>query len=317
MVPTRILVIDDEASILNGCRMILSDRGHEVECCTTGREGLHRIRASSPGVVLLDLKLPDLDGLQILASIKDTNPDSYVIIMTGYATVSTAVEAMKLGAFDYLAKPFNEDELILTVGRAEENKRLVEENRLLGRELREHFHFRKIIGEHPGMLEIFDLVARVSPTDTTVLIYGESGTGKELLARAIHAYSPRSARQFVAVDCSTLASGVLESELFGHVKGAFTDASENQAGLFQAADEGTLFLDDVANLSLDIQAKLLRVLETKEFKPVGSSRFLKTNVRIIAATNQDLREMTEKGTFREDLLYRLNVFPILVPPLRE
>ncbi len=317
MEPIEILVIDDESTIRSGCRLILADQGHKVECLPTGQQGLHSIRKSAPDILLLDLKLPDMDGLEILASIKKNYPDIYVIIMTGYATVSTAVEAMKLGAFDYQAKPFSDDELIMTINRAVETKRLVEENRFLRKELTEMFHFKKIIGEHPRMMEVFDLVSRVAPNDTTVCIYGESGTGKELIARAIHANSPRAGRPFVAVDCSTLASGVLESELFGHVKGAFTDATDNQAGLFKIADEGTLFLDDVANLSMEIQAKLLRVLETREFKPVGSSRFEKTNVRIVAATNQDLNCMVQEGSFREDLFYRLNVFPVRLPPLRE
>ena len=317
MKPFNILVVDDEATIRNGCRLVLSDQGYAVECCSTGQEGLHRIQVCPPEVVLLDLKLPDLDGLEILASIKQSHPDIFVIIMTGYATVSTAVDAMKLGAFDYQAKPFSDDELLLTVSRAVETKRLVEENRRLRKDLKELFHFKKIVGEHPRMIEVFNLVSRVAPTDTTVLIYGESGTGKELIARAIHANSPRAARQFVAVDCSTLASGVLDSELFGHIKGAFTDATEYQAGLFKAADEGTIFLDDVANLSMEIQAKLLRVLETQEFKPVGTSRIEKTNVRIVAATNRDLSHMADEGTFREDLFYRLNVFPIELPPLRD
>ncbi len=317
MEPIEILVIDDEATIRSGCRLVLTDQEHKVECCTTGQQGLQSIRKSAPDILLLDLKLPDMDGLEILASIKKNYPDIYVIIMTGYATVSTAVEAMKLGAFDYQAKPFSDDELILTVNRAVETKKLVEENRLLRKELTDMFHFKKIVGEHPRMIEVFDLVSRVSQTDTTVCIYGESGTGKELIARAIHANSPRAGRPFVAVDCSTLASGVLESELFGHVKGAFTDATDTHEGLFKAADEGTLFLDDVANLSMEIQAKLLRVLETREFKPVGSSRFEKTNVRIVTATNRDLNQMSREGSFREDLFYRLNVFPVRLPPLRE
>jgi DNA-binding NtrC family response regulator len=317
MRPAQILVIDDEETIRNGCRLVLSDHGHHVECSATGGDGMRRMQVSQPDVVLLDLKLPDRDGLEMLASIKKDHPGIYVIVMTGYATVSTAVEAMKLGAFDYQAKPFSDDELILTVNRALENKQLVEENRFLRKELTDLFHFRKIIGEHPRMLDVFDLISRVAPTDTTVLIYGESGSGKELIARAIHAYSPRAARQFVAVDCSSLASGILESELFGHVKGAFTDATSQQTGLFQMAAEGTLFLDDVANLSLEIQAKLLRVIESREFKPVGASSFMQTNVRIVAATNQNLRRMVEERAFREDLFYRLNVFPISLPPLRE
>ena len=317
MKPINILVVDDEATIRNGCRLVLADQGYKVQCFATGREGLQSIRSYLPDIVLLDLKLPDLDGLEILSSLKKTNPNTYVIIMTGYATISTAVEAMKMGAFDYQAKPFRDDELVLTVNRAVETKRLVEENSLLRKELTNLLHFKQIVGEHPRMIEVFELVSRVSPTDTTALIYGESGTGKELIARAIHANSPRADRQFIAVDCSSLASGLLESELFGHVKGAFTDATDCQTGLFQVADEGTLFLDDVANLSLEIQAKLLRVLEMREFKPVGASLVQKTNVRIVAATNRNLNQMVKEGSFREDLFYRLNVFPISLPPLRE
>jgi DNA-binding NtrC family response regulator len=317
MKPIRILVVDDEATIRDGCRLILEEQGHIVECASTGNEGLQRIQDAHPDIVLLDMKLPDRDGMEILKTVKPKYPDLFVIIMTGYATVSTAVEAMKLGAYDYQAKPFNCDELILNVDRAIETKRLLEENKILRGELSERFHFKKIIGEHPRMIEVFDQITRVAPVDTSVLVCGESGTGKELVARAIHIHSSRAVRPFVAVDCSTLAPTLLESELFGHVKGAFTDAKESHRGLFQVADEGTLFLDDVANLSLEIQAKLLRVLETHEFKPVGSSRFLETDVRIIAATNRDLKVMAEEGGFREDLFYRLSVFPIELPPLRE
>ncbi len=313
----KILVIDDEEIICNGCRLILSDQGHAVESRSTGRAGLRAIREAQFDVLLLDMKLPDMDGMEILRTAREEKPGLYVIVMTGYSTVQNAVEAMKLGAMDYIAKPFSDDELVLAVARALEKKRLVEENIYLRGELLDRFGFSNIVGEDPQVLKIFEQIRKVAPTDSTVLIYGESGTGKELFSRAIHAHSQRAGRQFVAVDCSTLAPNLLESELFGHVKGAFTGATQNKAGIFEVAHDGTLFLDDVANLTPEIQGKLLRVLEVYEYKPVGASHVKKTNVRIIAATNKDLRAMVEEGTFREDLFYRLNVFPIILPPLQE
>jgi len=312
----KILVIDDEEVICNGCRLILSDQGHEVESHTKGRAGLRGIREGQFDVVLLDMKLPDMDGMEILRTAREEKPGLYFIVMTGYSTVQNAVEAMKLGAMDYIAKPFSDDELVLAVASALEKKRLVEENIYLRKELLDRFGFNNIVGENPKVLEIFDQIRKVAPTDSTVLIYGESGTGKELFSRAIHAHSQRAGRQFVAVDCSTLAPNLLESELFGHVKGAFTGATQDKAGIFEMAHDGTLFLDDVANLTLEIQGKLLRVLEEYEYKPVGASHVKRTNVRIIAATNKDLRAMVDDGTFREDLFYRLNVFPIFLPTLQ-
>jgi DNA-binding NtrC family response regulator len=313
----KILVIDDEKIICDGCRLILSDQGHSVESRTKGRAGLGAIREGKFDVVLLDMKLPDMDGMEILRTAREEKPGLHVIVMTGYSTVQNAVEAMKLGAMDYIAKPFSDDELVIAVRRALEKKRLVEENIYLRKELLDRFRFSNIVGENPKVLEIFDQIRKVAPTDSTVLIYGESGTGKELFSRAIHAHSQRAGRQFVAVDCSTLAPNLLESELFGHVKGAFTGATQNKAGIFEVAHDGTLFLDDVANLTPEIQGKLLRVIEVYEYKPVGASHVKKTNVRIIAATNKDLRAMVDEGTFREDLFYRLNVFPIFLPPLQE
>jgi two-component system NtrC family response regulator len=237
--------------------------------------------------------------------------------MTGYSSVQNAVEAMKLGAFDYISKPFTDDELLISVERAVENKRLKEENLALRHQLSERYDFGNIIGETPRILKIFDDIRKVAPTDSTVLLSGESGTGKELFARAIHAHSKRAVRQFVAVDCTTFSSSLLESELFGHVKGAFTGAVKDKAGIFDAAKHGSLLLDEVANLNVDIQAKLLRVMETREFKPVGASELKKSDVRIIAATNQDLKSRVDEGHFREDLFYRINVFPIFIPALRE
>jgi len=313
----KVLIIDDEPLIGQGCRQALTDQGHSAEVRLTAREGLAEALAKAYDVALVDLKLPDGDGLEVLQNIRARKPDVYCIIMTGFSTVKSAVEAMKLGAFDYLTKPFPEEELILAVERAMEKKSLVAENIFLRQELLDRFGFGNIVGENPNLLHIFEQIERVAPTDATVLLYGESGTGKELFARAIHAHSPRTARPFVAVDCGTLSPNLLESELFGHVKGAFTGAFRDKTGIFEMAGDGTLFLDDIANLTPEIQGKLLRVLEVHEFKPVGASHIKTTNARIIAATNRDLKNMVQQGSFREDLFYRLNVFPIFIPPLRE
>ena len=317
MQPNNILIIDDERVICDGCRLALSEQGHSADICMTGRDGLEMILKGTYDLVLLDMKLPDMDGMDILRTLRSETPSVYVIVMTGYSSVQHAVKAMKLGAFDYIAKPFSDDELVLAVDRAIEKKRLVEENLALRQQLSERFDFSNIIGENPRILKIFNDIQKVAPTNTTVLLNGESGTGKELFARAIHAHSKRAARQFVAVDCSTFSSSLMESELFGHVKGAFTGAVKDKAGIFEVANHGSLFLDEVGNLDMDIQAKLLRVIERQEFKAVGASLLKKSDVRIIAATNRDLKKMVDKGDFREDLFYRLNVFPMVIPPLRE
>jgi DNA-binding NtrC family response regulator len=313
---SHILVIDDEPVICEGCRLALSDK-YSVDVCNSGRQGLDTLLKGQYDLALLDMKLPDMDGMEILRIVRQDKPGVYIIVMTGYSTVSNAVQAMKLGAFDYLAKPFTDDELILAVGKALENKRLKEENLSLRKQLFEKFDFTNIVGEDPSILKIFDEIRKVAPAESTVLLQGESGTGKELFARAIHAHSQRAARHFVALDCSTLSPSILESELFGHVKGAFTGAVQDKAGIFEVAHEGTLLLDEIANLNLEVQAKLLRVMDTHEYKPVGASRFKQTDVRIIAATNRDLNAMVQENQFREDLFYRLNVFPLFIPPLRE
>ncbi len=317
MKPAKILIIDDEPSMCKGCSLVLSDKGQTVHACMTGREGIAAIQEGAYDLVLLDMKLPDMDGMDILKAFWKTKPDVYFIVMTGYSTVQNAIEAMKAGAFDYLTKPFTDDELLFAVTKALEKKRITEENISLRNELLNRFSFKNIVGEDQNFLHIFEQIEKVAPTDSTVLLYGESGTGKELFAGAIHSHSQRAARQFIAVDCSTLSPSLLESELFGHVRGAFTGAIRDKEGIFEVANDGTLFMDDVTNLDLEIQGKLLRVIETGEYKPVGASHFKSADVRIIAATNRDLRTMVEEGRFREDLFYRLNVFPIFIPPLRE
>ncbi len=317
MKPPKILIIDDEQVVCKGCQLALEDEKYHVQICLTGKEGLNLIEEKDFDLILLDMKLPDIDGMEILKIVRQKRPELQVIVMTGYSTVQNAVEAMKLGAFDYLTKPFTDEEMIFSAKRAIEKKRLVEENLYLRSELFQRFRFENIVGDSPKMLAVFEKVERVAPMDSTVLLCGESGTGKELFAGAIHARSQRAHRQFIAVDCSTLSPSLLESELFGHVKGSFTGAIRDKEGIFSVANGGTLFMDDVTNLNLEIQGKLLRVLETGEYKPVGASRLQKTDVRIIAATNKDLKTMVEEGQFREDLFYRLNVFPIYIPPLRE
>ncbi len=312
-----ILVIDDEASICKGCSLILKEHNYTVSSRTTGKAGLREALAGHFDIVLLDIRLPDIDGMEILASLRKKKPETQVIVMTGFSTVENAVEAMKGGAFDYLAKPFTEDEIILAVKKAIEDKRLRDENTLLRKQLFERFDFNNIVGEDPAILDIFGQIKRVASTDSTVLITGESGTGKELFAGAIHVQSSRAANRYVTLDCSTLSSSLLESELFGHVKGAFTGATQDKHGIFNVTNHGTLFLDELSNLNLEIQSKLLRVMESGEYKPVGQSLTIKTDVRIIAATNRDLSELVAEGSFREDLFYRLNVFPIRIPPLRE
>jgi len=312
-----ILIIDDEPSICSGCRLTLADQGYATETCSTGKAGLRALLTGKYPLALLDMKLPDIDGLEILKAVRAARIDICIIIMTGYANVKNAVESMKLGSFDYIAKPFTDEELLNAVKMAVENRRFKEAHQALRQQLERPHDFGNIIGESPELLKVFTDIRKVAPTDTTILLNGESGTGKELFAREIHAHSSRSDCPFMAVDCSTFASSLLESELFGHTKGAFTGATQNKEGIFSAASHGTLFLDEVANLNMDIQAKLLRAIETHEFKPVGANRPRKADVRYIAATNRDLKRMVENGRFREDLFYRLNVFPITLPPLRQ
>ena len=313
----RILVVDDEEIVIRSCTRILASHGHEVDSVAGGREALQKIAESGYDLVILDIMMPKMDGLEVLQRIKEGHPEIDVIMVTGLSQIETAVRAMKLGAFDYLSKPFDPEELQLVVGRALEHRQLLSENSRLKTQLSSKYSFENIVGASPAMQQVYGLIAKCAPTSSTVLISGESGTGKELIARAIHFNSLRRDRQFVAVDCNALSETLLESELFGHVKGSFTGATADKKGMFESAGGGTLFLDEISNLSLSTQAKLLRVVQEREFRAVGDTRTQSTNFRLVAATNRDLQEMVSAGRFREDLYYRLNIFPLRLPPLRE
>ncbi len=312
-----ILVVDDEDVVCESCSLLLSEQGHEVHTSRDPKAGLAMTRQQPFDVVLVDLKMPDLDGMSFLRQIKELHVDTEVIVMTGFAEVATAVEAIKLGAFDYVPKPFNPDQLVLIIDKALAAREIRAENRYLRRELQSRYKFETIIGSSSVMRAIFDLIEHVSASNASVLIRGESGTGKELVARAIHFNSPRKAGRFVAVDCGALHENLLESELFGHAKGAFTGASSAKKGLFEVADGGTLFLDEIGHTSPALQAKLLRVLQQRVFIPVGDTRERKTDIRLIAATNKDLEAMVASGEFRQELFYRINIVPITLPALRE
>ncbi|UCF77793.1 MAG: sigma-54-dependent Fis family transcriptional regulator [Candidatus Eiseniibacteriota bacterium] len=316
-VPHHILVIDDEGVVCLSCSRILTAEGYSVECRQEPRDGLEVALSGEYDIVLLDVVMPEMSGLDVLKELKAAGVSSEIVIITGYSTVQTAVEAMKLGAADYISKPFTPGELVMVVQKVLERSALMRENVELRKKLESKKGFEGIIGESPSMERVFKLVQRVAPTHGTVLITGESGTGKEMIAKAIHNLSARQNKPFLAFDCSSLAPSLIESELFGHVKGSFSGAISTKQGLFEVADKGTLFLDEVANISLETQGKLLRVLETQKVKKVGDTVEHQVDIRIIAATNRDLQKMVAEGTFREDLFYRLNVIPIHAPPLRE
>jgi DNA-binding NtrC family response regulator len=313
----RILVVDDEEIVIKSCLRILGDCGYEVDSVRDGLAALKKIEEHEYDIVILDIMMPNIDGLEVLQRVKETHPDIDVIMVTGLSQIETAVRSMKLGAFDYLPKPFDPDELKLVMQRALERRQLLQENLKLKKEVSSKYRFENTIGSSPSMQNVYLLIAKCAPTNSTVLITGESGTGKELIARAIHYNSLRKDKPFVPVDCNSLSETLLESELFGHVKGAFTGAITNKRGLFETAEGGTLFLDEIGNLSLSTQAKLLRVLQEREFRAVGDTRTHSANIRLITATNKDLKAMTAEGTFREDLYYRINVFQIEVPALRQ
>ncbi|HSC71019.1 MAG TPA: sigma-54 dependent transcriptional regulator, partial [Candidatus Methylomirabilis sp.] len=312
----RILLVDDEADTLDACTQILRKDGYQVEMVSSAQDAVRLLRTSTFDLTITDLKMPSVDGLELLKAIKRIDPEMVVVIITGYATVETAVASMKEGAYDYIPKPFTPDELRLVVENALERQALVSENTELRQRLaggREQL----LVGGSGAIQRVHQLIARVAETDSTVLIVGETGTGKELVARAIHGRSPRAAAPMIAVNCAAIPLELLESELFGHERGAFTGAVRRRRGSFELAHGGSLFLDEVGALTPALQAKLLRALQEGEITPIGSERSLRVDVRIIAATNRDLEEGTRQGTFRGDLFYRLNVVPIHIPPLRE
>ena len=314
----KILVVDDDKIVLRAASEILSREGYQVVAIDDAVEGLAACKDPSIDVACLDIKMPNLSGMDLLKAFKQTRPDVEVIMMTAFATVETAVEAVKGGAYDYLTKPFdNIDVLSLAVGRAAEKKALRDRTKVLEEALSARNQFEDLVGQSSQMRSVFKLVETVSYSTATVLIQGESGTGKELVARAIHFRSPRKDKPFVAVNCSALSDTLLESELFGHMKGSFTGATGNKKGLFEAADGGTIFLDEIGDIPAATQVRLLRVLQEGEVKRVGANDTLKVDVRVIAATNVDLAKAREQGKFREDLFYRLNVITVQLPPLRD
>jgi DNA-binding NtrC family response regulator len=313
----KILIVDDEEIVIRSCRRILGDSMYVLDSTHDGQDALRKVDETEYDLIVLDIMMPGIDGLEVLQQVKERHPDVDVIMMTGLSEIQTAVKAMKLGAFDYLSKPFDPDELKHVVDRALERRQLQQENRKLKTEVSSKYRFENIIGSSPPMQAVFGLIAKCAPTNSTVLITGESGTGKEMIARAIHYNSLRKDQPFVTVDCNTLSESLLESELFGHTKGSFTGAVANKRGMFDIANNGSLFLDEFGNIPLSTQAKLLRVIQEREFRAVGSTTTQKTNVRLITATNKDLKAMVLEGTFREDLYYRINVFPIHSPALRE
>jgi len=309
-------VIDDEPVIHDVLAQLLTSEGYEVEISSSGEEALEKFPSQSFDVILLDLLMPGMDGIETLRRIKRIDPLVPVIIITAYGSVESAISAMKIGALDYVQKPFKHDGLLLTLEKALERKRLQDENLRLKDELRQRFGFANIIGKSQAMQSVFDLVKAAAPTRSTILLQGESGTGKELVARAIHLNSNRADAPFVTVNSGSLPPDLLESHLFGHVKGAFTGAVALKKGLFEAADMGTIFFDEISSISLETQAKLLRVMQEKEFMRLGGTQTIKVDVRILAATNTDIEELIAQKAFRKDLFYRLNVIKIEIPPLR-
>ena len=314
----RILVVDDELNICRSCIRALTKLNYEVDYALNGYDALKMMDIEPFDIVITDLKMSSLGGMEVLRRVKDTFPDTLVIVMTGYASVSSAVEVMKIGALDYLPKPFTPDELRAIVSQAVAERKIRLQNRRLRQQTKKGTSLsHKLIGNSPKINQVIAMVQKVASTDSTVLVHGESGTGKELVARAVHANSRRDKEVFFAVDCGTLSSNLLESELFGYMKGAFTGADKNKEGIFKLADKGTIFLDEISNISLAVQGKLLRFLETREFLPLGARSPLQVNIRLIFATNRNLQEMVAEGSFREDFYYRIDVYPILLPPLKE
>src|SRR5690242_2408828 len=312
-----ILVIDDEAEIREGLELLLSSEGYSVTSAETGESGLSRLEQEPYDLLLLDVSLPDRNGLDLLRDIRQRDPHLPIVLITAYGSIDMARQAFKSGAQDYITKPWSNDELLAQVALAIEGRRLREENVQLKRALKQRYNFPNIIGKSDRIVSLLDLVAQVAPSRSTILIVGESGTGKELIAKAIHSASPRADKPFVAVNSGSIPVDLLESQLFGHVRGAFTSAIASKKGLFEVADQGTIFFDEIGTISMETQAKLLRVIQEKEFMRLGATDTIKVDARIIAATNVDLKKLVDEGRFREDLYYRLNVINIQLPSLRE
>lgn len=313
----RLLIVDDDPVALDLLREVLSKESYEVASALSAEQAISQGIENIFDVIITDVRMGEKDGMDVLRSFKKTSPETAVIMITAFGSIDTAIEAIREGAFDYISKPFKLEEIKITVRRALEQRRLLRENQYYRQELLEKYQFKNVIGRTPQMFQVYKTIARVADTKSTILLYGERGTGKELVARSIHYNSRRSDRPFVTVDCASLVETLMESELFGHVRGAFTGALQAKRGLFEEADGGTLFLDEVGNLSLSTQAKLLRFLQEYEIKRVGGTENIKVDVRVIAATNQFLEPLIKSGNFREDLFDRLNVVPISLPPLRE
>jgi two-component system response regulator PilR (NtrC family) len=314
---SKILIAEDERSMREILAIVLKKEGHDVTLCENGKVAIEALKKEIFDLIITDLKMPGENGLSVLKASRELSPDTIVIMITAFGTTEIAIEAMKAGAYDYITKPFKVDEIKLIIEKALERKRLKEETTLLKREIESKYGFENIIGTSPPMQKVFILIRKIAATSGNVLITGESGTGKELVARAIHNLGPRKERPFVTVNCGALPETLLESELFGHMKGSFTGAISNKEGLFEVANGGTILLDEISETSLVLQVKLLRAIEDHTFKRVGGTSDIKVDVRVIAATNIDLREAVRDGRFREDLFYRLNVLPIHLPPLRE
>jgi DNA-binding NtrC family response regulator len=313
----KVLLIDDEPSILSVLSTLLKAEGYDVVTASGGEEAQKLISDEEFDLMISDIRMSPINGMELLKQAHNEKPAMSVIMLTAYGSVETAIDALKLGAFDYVTKPFKVDELLITVQRALEYNKAITENADLKAQLGTRYHLESIVAESPAMQNVCDMIRRVGPTDTTILVYGESGTGKELVAKAIHAYSRRKEKQFLAVNCAALPEPLLESEMFGHVKGAFTGAATDKEGLFEAASGGTILLDEIGSMPLSIQGKLLRVLQEKEVRRVGSNKNIPIDARVLAATNTPLEDLIKEGAFREDLYYRLSVIPIEIKPLRE
>jgi two-component system NtrC family response regulator len=312
----KALIVDDEPTICRACEKILVREGYRVKTAYSGKQGLILLEQEVFDILFTDLKMAEMGGMELLETLRLRFPDVVPVVITGYATIASAVETMKLGAFDYLPKPFTPDEMAAIAKKAwEKRQSLLETQSITQGDMLPAFC--GIVGKSPKIQEIFRMIRKVAPTNSTVLIIGETGTGKELVAHAIHTISPRNEHRFCAVDCGTLSVELLESELFGHVKGAFTGAVANKQGIFEAADQGTVFLDEICNINLEIQGKLLRFIQEREFLPVGGTEIRHVDIRLVFATNRDLEKMVAEGAFREDLYYRLYVYPIQLPSLRE